>query len=160
LDEAHYIKVRSALQSKAVFELKAERRWCLTGTPMQNTLDDLFSLVHFLKIEPFNDFNWWTSIIKRPLKNGPDGFTRLQNLMKAICMRRTKDQKIDGVSICDLPPKIEVIEKIKMTIEEKLFYDQLFTKGRSLVKNTHTTRFCDDKLCTCSRSFTSIKTGL
>jgi SNF2 family DNA or RNA helicase len=46
LDEGHIIKTRNTRQAKAAFALQAERRWVLTGTPIQNKLDDLFSLVH------------------------------------------------------------------------------------------------------------------
>jgi DNA repair protein RAD5 len=53
LDEAHFIRNRRTEQAKAVFKLKAIRRWCLTGTPIQNSLADMFSLLHFLCEDPW-----------------------------------------------------------------------------------------------------------
>jgi DNA repair protein RAD5 len=53
LDEAHHIKNRLSKTSKACSSLSAIRRWVVTGTPIQNKLDDLYALVHFLKHEPW-----------------------------------------------------------------------------------------------------------
>lgn len=53
LDEAHHIKNRLSKTSKACSALNAIRRWVVTGTPIQNKLEDLFALVHFLKHEPW-----------------------------------------------------------------------------------------------------------
>jgi len=50
LDEAHIIKDRNTQTAKACFALNSARRWLLTGTPIQNSLDDFFSFIHFLKV--------------------------------------------------------------------------------------------------------------
>ncbi|KAJ7590563.1 SNF2 family N-terminal domain-containing protein [Mycena floridula] len=54
LDEAHNIKERSTNTAKAAFELKANYRWCLSGTPLQNRVGELYSLVRFLGGDPFS----------------------------------------------------------------------------------------------------------
>eukprot|EP01065_Artemidia_motanka_P048192 TRINITY_DN7724_c0_g2_i1.p1 TRINITY_DN7724_c0_g2~~TRINITY_DN7724_c0_g2_i1.p1 ORF type:complete len:1135 (+),score=368.36 TRINITY_DN7724_c0_g2_i1:72-3407(+) len=53
LDEAHKIKGRVTGVAKAAYALKSEHRWCLTGTPLQNRVGELFSLVRFLRLEPY-----------------------------------------------------------------------------------------------------------
>ncbi|KAF7307768.1 ATP-dependent helicase rhp16 [Mycena kentingensis (nom. inval.)] len=54
LDEAHNIKERATNTAKAAFELKAKKRWCLSGTPLQNRVGELYSLVRFLGGDPFS----------------------------------------------------------------------------------------------------------
>ncbi|KAH8804599.1 SNF2 family N-terminal domain-containing protein [Xylogone sp. PMI_703] len=54
LDEAHNIKQRTCGCAKACFALKADHKWCLTGTPLQNRIGEFFSLVRFLNIQPFS----------------------------------------------------------------------------------------------------------
>ncbi|THH32172.1 hypothetical protein EUX98_g2039 [Antrodiella citrinella] len=54
LDEAHNIKERSTNTTKAAFELKAKYRWCLSGTPLQNRVGELYSMIRFLGGDPFS----------------------------------------------------------------------------------------------------------
>lgn len=93
LDEAHTIKNRNAKATQAAYALDSEYRWCLTGTPMQNNLDELQSLIRFLRIKPFDDLATWKSQIGKPIANGRGGLAieRLQVFLKAFMKRRTKD---------------------------------------------------------------------
>lgn len=79
LDEAHTIKNAEAKQSRAVTALNAKRRWAVTGTPVQNSSSDLFSLMAFLKFDPFSNKSYWNSLVQRPLAQGDhNGLERLQ----------------------------------------------------------------------------------
>ena len=93
LDEAHSIKNCNAKSTKACYALRSEYRWCLTGTPMQNNLDELQSLIRFLRIKPYNDIAVWRDQITRPMSQGRGGVAikRLQFYLKAFMKRRTKD---------------------------------------------------------------------
>ena len=53
LDEAHKIKSRTNSTAKAIYALKGEVRWCITGTPMQNRVGELYALIRFLQSDPF-----------------------------------------------------------------------------------------------------------
>jgi DNA repair protein RAD16 len=54
LDEAHNIKERSTNAAKAAFALTSSFKWCLSGTPLQNRVGELYSLVRFLGADPFS----------------------------------------------------------------------------------------------------------
>lgn len=99
LDEAHTIKNRNAKASKACYALRSEYRWCLSGTPMQNNLDELQSLVRFLRISPYDDLRQWKDHIDKPMKNGKGhiAIKRLHTLLRCFMKRRTKEiLKQDG----------------------------------------------------------------
>jgi len=93
LDEAHSIKNRNAKSTQACCALRSWYRWCLTGTPMQNNLDELQSLIAFLRIKPYNDLGTWKDQITGPMKNGKGQFAikRIQYFLKGFMKRRTKD---------------------------------------------------------------------
>ena len=92
LDEAHTIKNRNAKATKACYALRSEFRWCLSGTPMQNNLDELQSLVRFLRIAPYDDLKQWKEHIDKPMKNGKGhvAIRRLHALLQCFMKRRTK----------------------------------------------------------------------
>ncbi|OAA50592.1 SNF2-related protein [Metarhizium rileyi] len=99
LDEAHSIKNRNAKATKACYALRCEYRWCLSGTPMQNNLDELQSLVKFLRISPYDDLKQWREHIDQPMKNGKGhiAIRRLHSLLPCFMKRRTKEiLKKDG----------------------------------------------------------------
>ncbi|KAI9751643.1 MAG: rim15, signal transduction response regulator [Chaenotheca gracillima] len=93
LDEAHTIKNRNAKATQACYALRSQYRWCLTGTPMQNNLDELQSLIRFLRIKPYNELSVWKDQITRPMAQGRGDLAmkRLQYFLKAFMKRRTKD---------------------------------------------------------------------
>ncbi|EGC36371.1 hypothetical protein DICPUDRAFT_31970 [Dictyostelium purpureum] len=87
LDEAHTIKERTTRTSRSSYSLHSKIRWCVTGTPIQNKLDDLFSLIHFLRVEPFSNYSWWNQYILKPSKLKDDiGFSRLRVCNKVIIL--------------------------------------------------------------------------
>lgn len=93
LDEAHTIKNRNAKSTKACCALDSEFRWCLTGTPMQNNLDELQSLVNFLRIGPYDNLQYWRDNIDKPMKGGKGhlALRRLHALLRSFMKRRTKE---------------------------------------------------------------------
>ncbi|XP_062988155.1 helicase-like transcription factor isoform X2 [Elgaria multicarinata webbii] len=123
LDEGHTVRNPNAQQTKAVLDLNSQRRWILTGTPIQNSLKDLWSLLSFLKLKPFTDREWWHRTIQRPVTMGDQGgLKRLQSLIKSITLRRTKTSKVKGKPVLKLPERKVFIQHITLTDEERLIY--------------------------------------
>ncbi|KAF8973576.1 SNF2 family N-terminal domain-containing protein [Flammula alnicola] len=133
LDEAHSIKETGTVASRACCDLMADRRLCLTGTPVQNKLDDVFALIKFLRLEPFDDKNTWTEFIGSPVKFGqPLGVARLQTIMKCITLRRTKESKApDGKKILSLPPRRDELRYLKFDEQEQDIYNKFFNESKA-----------------------------
>ncbi|CAL5061353.1 unnamed protein product [Urochloa decumbens] len=131
LDEAHVIKNSAARQTKAVIALNAERRWVVTGTPIQNSSFDLYPLMAFLKFQPFSMKSYWQKLIQRPLERGnKTGLSRLQNILGAISLRRIKETDIETKSMVELPPKTVLECYIDLSEEEREIYDQMELEGK------------------------------
>ncbi|GME44100.1 DNA repair protein rad5 [Neofusicoccum parvum] len=133
LDEAHYIKNRQSKTAKACYELSARHRWVLTGTPIVNRLEDLFSLVHFLKVEPWSNFSFWKTFITVPFESGD--FIRaldvVQTVLEPLVMRRTKDMKTpNGDALVPLPLRKIEVEPIELSKAEKEVYDWIYTRAK------------------------------
>jgi hypothetical protein len=127
------IKETGTVGSRACCDLMADRRLCLTGTPVQNKLDDVFALIKFLRLDPLDDKNIWTEYIGSPVKFGQSlGVARLQMIMKCITLRRTKESKTqDGTRILDLPPRRDELRYLKFDEQEQSIYDQFFNESKA-----------------------------
>jgi len=133
LDEAHMIKNRQSKTAKACYELSAQHRWVLTGTPIVNRLEDLFSLVRFLRVEPWSNFSFWKTFITVPFEGGD--FIRaldvVQTVLEPLVMRRTKDMKTpDGEALVPLPAKTINVEKVALSKLERELYDHIFARAK------------------------------
>lgn len=52
--------------TEMALRLHSKHRWCVTGTPIQRKLDDLYGLLRFSKTSPFNIYRWWSEVIRDP----------------------------------------------------------------------------------------------
>lgn len=117
IDEGHIVREQSTRQSKAVCALSAERRWAVTGTPVQNRLDDLGALMKFLRIRPFDEQKNFNQYIIAPFKTADvEIIPKLRLLVDSITLRRLKDK-------INLPKREEFIERLRMSQTEREFYD-------------------------------------
>ncbi|KAK6496615.1 hypothetical protein TWF481_001609 [Arthrobotrys musiformis] len=127
LDESQHVKNHRTLASRACTDLVGTYRLCLSGTPMQNNIDDLFGAVRFLHLAMYRDFRSWNTDFGSQIKLGrnyaTDAMQRLQALLKAIMLRRKKDSLIDGAPLLTLPPKnIELIHPVFSPDEQEIYH--------------------------------------
>ena len=131
LDEAQSVKNARSQVAAAVSAVAAKCRWCLSGTPLQNNVDDLFSYFRFLRYEPYGDAASFRALIKEPIRVDPAaGFRRLQAILRAVMLRRTKQSRINGAPIVRLPPRIVVHSKRAFLPAEQKAYARLQAEYR------------------------------
>merc|ERR1719419_2126344 len=134
LDEAHTIRNPKSLTSQAVCRLRAARRWCVTGTPIQNKEMDLYSLLRFLRCYPFDEYQVWKRWIDNKSAQSQE---RMNTLVRTLLLRRTKEQKsnVTGSKLVDLPQKHKLEHKIQLSENEKMVYDKVFSFSQSALQN-------------------------
>ena len=147
LDEAHNIKNPTTLVAKACHLLKAECRWAVTGTPISNSLQDVFSLLKFLRHEPWCDACFWRASITSAMANANDelvgntqnsggikiAFDRIRRLLDPLLLRRTKEsQNEDGSPIITLPPVETTTVSVQLTPAEREFYSALKAMSQNI----------------------------
>ncbi|KAL2771959.1 transcription termination factor 2 [Daubentonia madagascariensis] len=133
LDEAHSVKNPRVQTSIAVCKLQAHARWAVTGTPIQNNLLDMYSLLKFLRCSPFDEFNLWRSQVDNGSKKGGE---RLSILTKSLLLRRTKDQlDSTGKPLVVLPQRKLQLHHLKLSEDEETVYNVFFARSRSALQS-------------------------
>ncbi|WVQ80640.1 hypothetical protein IAT38_002745 [Cryptococcus sp. DSM 104549] len=132
LDEAHNIKNRNATVSKACYELKGQRRWALSGTPIVNRLEDLYSLLHFLRLTPWGEYSFFRSFVTVPfLAQDPKALNVVQYILESCLLRREKTMRDkDGRLIVDLPPKHLDVQVLEFSRPERQIYKHLEDRAK------------------------------
>jgi len=120
---AHIIRNRKTKLFKTVAALQAQHRWCLTGTPIQNSIDDLGAVVEFLRIAPFDKKSLFARTFVKPVEaDQAPGWTMLTALIKAMSLRRTKES--DERNLC-LPSKTITLVPVVLSHRETAIYDMV-----------------------------------
>uniref|UniRef100_A0A8C5BBF0 Transcription termination factor 2 n=1 Tax=Gadus morhua TaxID=8049 RepID=A0A8C5BBF0_GADMO len=133
LDEAHNIKNPKVQTSMAVCRLRARARWAVTGTPIQNNLLDMYSLLKFLRCAPFDEFKLWKFQVDNGSKRGGE---RLNILTQSLLLRRTKHQAdSSGKPLVSLPSRTCLVHRLTLSKEEQSVYDVVFAQSRSTLQN-------------------------
>lgn len=133
LDESQYIKNPDSKTYKAVNRLKSKHRLVLTGTPIENSLTDLWAQLNFLNKGLLGNLSFFKREFVQTIEknNNKDKKEKLQQFIQAFVLRRTKNQVAK-----DLPDKIESVIYCDMLEEQKSFYEEEKSKIRNSILET------------------------
>lgn len=131
LDEAQFIKNHTTLKAQSVKQIKSEIRFALTGTPIENTVVDLWSLFDFLMPNYlFNYKNFRTDYEKEIInKKNSSVIKKLVKKITPFILRRTKKEVLN-----DLPDKIEMVRYTTMENEQLKVYEAQLLKTREMLE--------------------------
>ncbi|KAJ3181568.1 hypothetical protein HDU85_003510 [Gaertneriomyces sp. JEL0708] len=138
LDEAHNIKERTTLSSRACHALSARYRWCLTGTPIHNRITDLYGLFRFLRVAPYDAWPVFNALTKRLVKGVVKGSEKqlehVRGLLRCVTLRRTKGLEVGGKRVLTLPERS--VEEVWLTLEERerRVYDGMWEDARRVFR--------------------------
>uniref|UniRef100_A0A8B9P9E2 E3 ubiquitin-protein ligase SHPRH n=1 Tax=Apteryx owenii TaxID=8824 RepID=A0A8B9P9E2_APTOW len=117
LDEAQMVECTTAKAAEMALRLSGINRWCVSGTPVQRGLEDLYGLVLFLGVDPYWVKHWWDQLLYRPYcRKNPQP---LYSLIAKIMWRSAKKDVIDQIQI---PPQTENVHWLHFSPVERHFY--------------------------------------
>jgi superfamily II DNA or RNA helicase len=131
LDEAQHIKNRGSQNAQSAKTLRARRRLILTGTPLENSVLDLWSLFDFLLPGYLGSAADFRERYETPLSRAPSGaapsreMERLRHRIRPFFLRRIKEEVLT-----ELPPKLEHVALCDLTNEQRDVYRALLAEGR------------------------------
>ena len=122
LDEAQAIKNPRAKVTRALASLEARSRLCLTGTPMENHLGELWSLIHFLEPGLLGDQRQFRRLFRNPIEKHGDVERQaiLQRRLAPVMLRRTK-----GEVLGELPDKTEIERVVELESRQRDLYETI-----------------------------------
>lgn len=128
LDESQAIKNPSSLTARNLLKIPVKKRIALTGTPIENTLADVWSQMNFLNPGLLGSFTYFEKNFIKPIeKTGNERKTKeLKRFIDPFVLRRTKGQVMK-----DLPPKIEKIHYCEMNEEQEELYEKVKSQYRN-----------------------------
>lgn len=127
LDEAQFIKNHATKNAQIVKKLNADYRLALTGTPLENSVADLWSLYDFLMPGFLGSYKDFAQQFQKPIMDAGDGLAleHLRRKVEHFMLRRTKAEVLQ-----ELPPKIEQVSQCHLSEEQNILYQQILAKVR------------------------------
>lgn len=160
LDEAHSIKDRRCNTAKAIFALESSYKWALSGTPLQNRVGELYSLIRFLQITPYSyylckdcdcrtldystttscsncphksmrHFCWWNKYVATPIINGDRRRTMILLKHKVLKSILLRRTKKGRAADLALPPRLVYLRRDCLDVKEDDYYKSLYNESQA-----------------------------
>ncbi len=128
LDEAQNIRNSESVTYQSAMQIEADHYLTLSGTPVENSLTDLWSQMNFLNPGLLGDLNFFREHFAVPIEkyNNEESRTRLQRLIQPFLLRRTKQEVAP-----ELPSLTEQVRYCEMTDAQRVFYEEEKSKARN-----------------------------
>jgi superfamily II DNA or RNA helicase len=130
LDEAQFVKNRTGKTHGAARKLRAGTKIAITGTPLENSLMDLWSLLSITAPGLYPDPSRFSATFRKPIEAGerPDLLATLHRRIAPLMRRRTK-----GQVLAELPPKIEQTVEVELNSRHERIYQTQFNRQRQKI---------------------------
>lgn len=140
LDEAQMVEGTATKAAQMALKLAATNRWCVTGTPIQKSLHDLYGLLLFLGEKPYDVKLWWNECLLLPYCHG--NTEPLVNVLSRCFKRTMKRNVLDQIGV---PPQESVFHTLSFCSVEEVFYQRLADRC-SMLFMEQVRKFPDHKL--------------
>lgn len=122
LDEAQAVKNPKSQTAQTVFMLKGRHRLCLSGTPMENHLGELWSIFHFLMPGFLGTLKQFNQHYRHPIERQADSMRQeqLRKRLKPFMLRRTKSEVVE-----ELPEKNEIVRTVMLENQQRDLYESI-----------------------------------
>lgn len=136
LDEAQFIKNHASKTAQLVKKISSDHRLALTGTPLENNIVELWSIMDFLMPGFLGDHAVFMERYGKPVAGGDmNALEHLRRKVSVFMLRRTKKEVLD-----ELPPKIEQHTPIALTADQKVLYAATLANARAEIEESVATR--------------------
>lgn len=147
-DESQNLRDPKTQQAKACAALRALSRWCVTGTPVGATADDLLGQCTFLNVHPMKDARgFFAEHVTRALASQqPRLLLPLALALSQLCVRHSKAQSLGGQAVLTLPPKTEAEVEVCFSAAERAEYERLRKNASQLFAEVRLGGVCGENI--------------
>ena len=117
LDEAQMIECTTTRTAEMALRLSSVHKWCVTGTPIEKSLNDVQGLLHFLQCDPYSVAHWWKEVLYNPYCRGLKG--PLERMLSKILWPTAKKDVLHQI---DIPPQKQETHFLNFSPVEEHFY--------------------------------------
>ncbi|XP_069131636.1 E3 ubiquitin-protein ligase SHPRH-like isoform X2 [Argopecten irradians] len=132
LDEAQMVEATTSKTAEMALRLSAVNRWCVTGTPIQKSVSDVYGLLLFLGLDPYWVKHWWMTLLYDPYCHGNP--KPLQTVLSCVLWRNAKKDVLDQINI---PSQSEHVHWLTFSPVEDHFYRRQYNECATVARRSY-----------------------